>query len=293
MKKISKTLVFFGSGPVAARSLEFLSSHFSVEAVITKPKPSHHKGSAPVEELSKALGIKTLFASTKDSLDEIINRYQFDSNLGVVIDYGVIFSSKVINSFSLGIINSHFSLLPQWRGADPITFSILSGQPKTGVSLMIIEPQLDTGKLIAQKSVHIQKNETTSSLTQRLIQLSNAMLDTNLPLYISGKLKPRSQPHPDRATYSRKLVKDDGIIDWSKPAKDIEREIRAFIGWPASKSELLNRTVIITKAHVSSHKDNALSIKCGDGLYLTIDTLIAPSGKTMDAKSFINGYSVG
>lgn len=293
MKNISKTIVFFGSGPVATKSLDFLSTLFDIEAVITKPVPLHHKGIAPVESLAKKLGLRLLFAGTQNDLNEVIDKHKFHSSLGVIIDYGVIASEQVIQSFRLGIVNSHFSLLPKLRGADPITFSILSGESKTGVSLMLIENDLDTGKLLAQKSTEIQTNETTPSLTIRLIDLSNKMLEQYIPLYFEGKIKPKAQPHPDRATYSRKLTKNDSKIDWSKPADVIEREIRAFIGWPGSKAELFGKSITVTKAHVTSTKDDDLDMQCGNGLYLSIDELIAPSGKTMDSKSFINGYAVG
>ena len=290
MKNESKKIVFFGSGPVAAASLEFLVKHFSIEGIITKSVPAHHKGLAPVEELTKKLHIPVYFANTKLELDNLIDSHKFNSQLGILVDYGVIVSQKTIDSFELGIINSHFSLLPEWRGADPITFSILSGQEKTGVSLMLIEPTLDTGKLLTRKSLKISSNETAPSLTDRLVSLSNILLKQYVSEYVDGLIKPKKQPHPDRATYSRKLTKNDGIIDWEKPATQIEREIRAFQGWPRSRSTIDGKEIIITKAHVSSSKTNQLDILCGDNKYLSIDELIAPSGRTMSAKAYINGY---
>lgn len=290
MKNTSKTIVFFGSGPVAADSLAFIASHFEVETVITKAVPAHHKGVAPVEELAKQLNLPIIFASNKFELDHIIDTHRFSSHIGIIVDYGVIVSQKVIDTFELGIVNSHFSLLPQWRGADPITFSILSGQSKTGVSLMIIEPSLDTGKLITQKSIKIEPNDTTPSLTKKLITLSNQLMADYLPDYIKGEIKPKSQPHPDRATYSHKLNKSDGVIDWSKPAKQIEREVRAYYGWPGSVTTLGDKRVIIKKACVVTTPSNPLDIKCGDGQYLSIEELVAPSGRQMSAKAFINGY---
>jgi methionyl-tRNA formyltransferase len=290
---MSKTIVFFGSGPVAEASLRSLADHFEIEMVITKAVPAHHKGTAPVEELAKKLNLPLLFANSKQELDELIEKQSFKSRAGVIVDYGVIVSQKVINTFPLGIVNSHFSLLPQWRGADPITFSILSGQEKTGVSLMVIEPSLDTGKLITQKVLHIAPDDTTPSLTDKLVALSNELLIDYLPRYIDGDITPKNQPHPDRVTFSRKLTKDDSILDFKKPAAELEREIRAFSGWPKSRATLHGHDLIITKAHVSSEPKTTLDSKCGDGLYLSIDELIGPSGRKMDAKSFLNGYAAG
>lgn len=293
MKKISKTLLFFGSGPVAASSLDFLSKHFEIEAVVTKTVPSHHKTPAPVETLAKKLSLKTLFANDKNELITLFNSYTPSSRLGIVVDYGVIIPSKIIDLFPLGIINSHFSLLPQWRGADPISYSILSGQSKTGVSLMVIERGLDTGKLIAQISLPISADDTTPSLTEKLIELSNQTLKTYIPLYYDGLIKSKRQSHPDRATYSSKLRRSDGEIDSSKSAIDIEREIRAFSGWPGSHTTVMNRRVKVIKAHTSADQESSIDIKCGDGIYLVIDELIAPSGKKMNAKAFVNGYIAG
>lgn len=292
MKNTSKTILFFGSGPVAAASLESLARSFSIETVITKAVPPHHKDSAPVEELAKKLGLPTLFASTKKELDTVFSKQSFSSPVGVVVDYGVIISQFVIDQFPLGIVNSHFSLLPQWRGADPITFSLLSGQEKTGVSLMVIEPTLDTGKLITQKILQTPlSQETTPTLTDKLVALSNQLLDEYLPRYIDGEITPKNQPHPDRVTYSRKLTKADSVLDFKKPAPELEREIRAFAGWPKSRTELFGRPVIVTKAHISPSAETKLDILCGDGQYLSIDELIGPSGRKMDAKSFLNGYA--
>ena len=306
MTKKSKTIVFFGSGPVAAQSLDYLSDHFEIEAVVTKAIPDHHKGTAPVEELARAKNLPLLFANSKKELDTLIVEQKFSSQLGVIVDFGVIVSQETIDSFPLGILNSHFSLLPEWRGADPITFSVLSGQPKTGVSLMLIEPALDTGKILVQKSLPIASSTTTPSLTQELIELSNSLLGEYIPKYFDGSVKPRSQPHPDRATYSRKLTKEDGRIDWAKPAEQIEREIRAFQGWPASYTELGGKEVTITKAHAvpsdtpgtkpgevevvfEGKKVIALIVHCGSG-QLCIDELKPAGKKEMSGSAFVAGH---
>ncbi len=295
---MSKTVVFFGSGPVAAKSLDFISDHFPVEAVITKAKAPHHKEPAPVEELAKQKGLNLLFANTKAELDTLIADSRFSSPLGIIVDYGVIVSQQTIDAFELGIVNSHFSLLPQWRGADPITFSLLSGQAKTGVSIMLIEPSLDTGKLLTQKSLAIKDDVTISSLTNELIELSNQLLQDYLPRYMDGELKPHAQPHPDRATYSRKLTKQDGEIDWHKSAAELEREVRAFLGWPGSYTELAGKKVTITKARVIDEpgeagktfvKDKSLGVYCGEQA-LIIESL-KPEGKNeMSGWSFVAGH---
>jgi len=303
MQKISETVVFFGSGPVAAQSLELLAHDFEIEAVITKPKPQYHHGDFPVLLLAEKLDLKTFTPSNKKELSDLFAGQPVQSRLGIVIDYGIIINQDVIDYFPLGIVNSHFSLLPEWRGADPITFAILSGQPKTGVSLMLIDAGLDTGKLIGQKSLPIASDETTPSLTNKLIALSHEMLRMYLPEYIAGKIKPRAQPHPDRVTYSRKLTKEDGIINWDKPAEQIEREIRAFIEWPKSRTELAGKELIITKAYVVPStpvnakpgevtvvpEADAIAVAAGQGS-LWIQRLKPAGKKEMSAGEFLRGY---
>lgn len=307
MTKTSKTippsgssLVFFGSGPVAAEALTRLVKNFEVEAVVTKPKPEHHRGDFPVLDIAAKLGLKTLTVTDKKSLSELFAGRPVQSQIGVVIDFGIIITQDVIDYFPLGIVNSHFSLLPQWRGADPITFSILSGDQKTGVSLMVIDAGLDTGKLITQKVLHLAADETTPSLTKKLIVLSDELLQEYLPKYIMGDIKPHNQPHPDRVTHSRKLTKDDGLIDWNKPAQQIEREIRAFFDWPKSRTTLGDMDIIITLAHVidKSGQPGQVEIKDKQLIVFTINQALVidklkPIGKPeMSAQAFLAGYKI-
>jgi methionyl-tRNA formyltransferase len=242
------SIVFFGTGPVASASLDFIRSIYNIEAVITKPRVAGYKGDTPVENLASALNLPTYFVTKRSELDELFNNTTFESSLGLVVDFGIIMSKKVIDHFELGIVNSHFSLLPRWRGADPISYTILSGDDKAGVSLMVIDEGLDTGKLITTKSIKTNTNETTGSLTEKLISLSNGLLETYLPQYLAGEVVPRNQPHPDRATFSHKISKADSIIDWSEPADVIERKIRAYQPWPQSRTTIGSIDVIITSA---------------------------------------------
>lgn len=283
-------LIFFGSGPVAAASLAgLIKAGFGVEAVVTKPKPPHHKGEAPVLELAKDHGLAVYPASNRLELEEIFNN-SFSSPVGVVVDYGVIIPQQVIDYFPKGIVNSHFSLLPQWRGADPITFALLSGQKKTGVSLMLIEPTLDTGKLLAQAHYDISPDEDIITLTSNLIELSNKTLEQILPLYLAGQIVPTDQNPLEEPSYSRRLTKKDGVIDWSKPATQIEREIRAYLGWPKSQAEIYGQKVIITRARVAKNgEDGSLVMECSPG-WLEVEELIGPSGRKMSGADFLRGY---
>lgn len=302
------SVVFFGTGPVAAASLRLLAQDFRIEAVVTKPRPEHHRGEVPVLDAAEQLGLKVVEVVNKKMCTETVVQANFKSRLGVLIDFGIIVSQEVIDSFVLGIVNSHFSLLPQWRGADPITFSILSGQLKTGVSLMLLVEKMDEGPLLAVAEHDLSPEITTPELTQNLIQLSYFLLRDTLPKYAAGEIKSAPQEkvagvvgYSAEPSYSRKLTKEDGILDWNKPAEQLEREVRAYADWPKSRALLGGHAVIITKARAEAgegtpgelwHKDRQLGVYCGKGI-LMIDQL-KPAGKQeMAVDAFLNGYELG
>lgn len=295
MKKTSKPIVFFGSGPVAAESLRLLAQDFTIEAVITKP--------TTIQEMTAAShGAQIYAVSNKYELDDLITSIQTQSVVGVLVDFGIIVSRKVIDAFPLGIVNSHFSILPEWRGADPISFAILSGQKTTGVSLMLLVEAMDEGPLLAYSEYELNDEITTPELTNDLIQLSHTLLAEVLPKYMTAEVEAMPQSVTGRkVSYSRKLTKEDGILNWSKPAVQLEREVRAFIGWPKSRAKLGDVEVIITKAHaiptnhqeqpgkITASKDGVLMVACGEG-YLCLDELKPAGKKEMAGKAFLAGY---
>lgn len=287
---MKKSLVFFGSGAVGKATLEALiKAGFDIEAVITKPKPEYHRGDMPVLDFSSAKKFATFTPNDEAKLDGLFKTKKFKSPIGVVVDYGLIISHPIIKAFPKGLINSHFSLLPHWRGADPITFAILSGQSETGVSLMVINEKLDEGDLIAQEKLKIETDDTGPSLTNKLISLSNQLLIEKLQLFLEGKIKPFPQPKIE-PSYSRRLTKQDGAVDWNKPAAQIEKEVRAYLGWPKSQAKIFGNDVILTKVRVAEgQNDGDLVLKTGDG-WLEIKELIAPSGRTMSGADFLRGY---
>lgn len=294
--KTKPTTVFFGSGPVALKSLELLSESFTIETIITKP--------ATEEVMRRAFpDTPVQVVANRADLNQLIAQHGFVSMFGVLIDFGIIISQQVIDSFQLGIINSHFSLLPEWRGADPITFAILSGQTQTGVSLMLVTKGMDEGPLLAQTPVEIPEGATTPSLTEELISASDALIKKVLPGYINGSVTPEPQEQVSLApsttpTYSHKLTKEDGKLDWAKPAAQLEREIRAYIAWPHSYTSLAGRDVIITQAQVIDRagkpgevqtESNHLYICCGENALEILQ--LKPAGKAeMSARAFLAGY---
>lgn len=302
---MEEPIVFFGTGPVAAKSLELLAQTFDIEAVITKPRPKHHHGNVPVLESAERLGLRAIEVVNKKAVTEAMKTAEFKSRVAVLIDFGILIEQKAIDTFPLGIVNSHFSLLPQWRGADPITFSVLSGQSRTGVSLMLLVEAMDEGPLLAIGEYDLPTGITTPKLTEDLIALSYALLKDTLPKYITGEVKSASQEkvasvvgYSAEPSYSRKLTKEDGILDWSKPADQLEREVRAYLDWPKSRTIVGGHAIIITQARAEAgegtpgelwRSGRSLGVYCSKGVLML--ERIKPAGKQeMGVEAFLNGY---
>ena len=301
---MEESIVFFGTGPVAAKSLKLLTEEFRIEAVVTKPRAAHHRGEVPVLELAEQLELPVIEVSNKQEVSEKVAAANLTSRAAVLIDFGIIVEQKTIDLFPLGIVNSHFSLLPEWRGADPITFSLLSGQTQTGISLMLLVEAMDEGPLLAQTTYDIEPDTTTPELTADLIALSDITLKRVLPLYLADKIAPAAQEQAsivagEPASYSRKLTKEDGILDWNKPAVQLEREIRAYADWPKSRCVLGGHAVIVTKARAEAgegipgtvwNKDRSLGVYTTKGILML--ERVKPAGKgEMPIAAFLNGYS--
>lgn len=264
MKKISETIVFFGNEKLAT-------------------------GIPNVQPVIREAVEKAGFEIEKVVTGDLSQLGEHSSKLAVLAAYGHIIPQSVLDQFPLGVINIHPSLLPEYRGSTPIEQAILDGKETTGVSIMKLEAGMDTGPVYKQKTVHLSGDESKIELTELLQRLGAELLVEILPGIADGSLKPRKQPHPDRATYSRLLDKTDSVIDWSKPADTLAREVRAFLGWPQSRTTLGSLDVIITKAHTSD-VETELSIRCGDGKFLAIDSLKPIGKKEMPARAFLAGY---
>lgn len=292
------SIVFFGSGPVAAESLRLLANTFSIEAIITKPTTER-------EMLVACPGAPIYLVNNRTELDVLIESNTFSSSCGVLIDFGIIVSQKVIDYFKYGIINSHFSLLPELRGADPISFAILEGREKTGVSLMLLVKAMDEGPILSIGEVIIDSNDTTPRLTEKLIKRSYSLLEHSIPKYLAGEIVATdqnniSEQYSRQVSYTRKLTKADGALDWNKPADILEREIRAFVQWPKSYTSLNKIDIVITEATVIDEMNgkagnmfqpdkHSLAITTADKSLKLIR--VKPSGKAeMNIQAFLAGY---
>jgi len=297
MQSEKPSLVFFGSGPVAAESLRLLLHEFQIEAIITKI--------TTLTEMKKIVNNVPIFCvANKAELSELFVERRFISKVGVLIDFGIIVTQDVIDYFEFGIVNSHFSILPELRGADPISFALLDGRKTTGVSLMLLVQAMDEGPILTSKKLSITDTDTSIELSTKLIHLSHDLLVETLPKYLAMQIKPESQDtKTTEPTYTRKLTKQDGVIDWNKDALTLEREIKAYIEWPKSRTRLGSVDVVITKAYCvpSNTPDskpgdikiipeiNLLSVETKNGC-LYIEKLKPVGKKEMDSQAFLAGY---
>lgn len=292
--------VFFGSGPVAVESFKTLRTIFNFKYVVTKSTTAHFfKPLITDEEL--------VLADKKSDVDVFTATNISGKNIGILIDFGVIISAQSIDAFSHGIVNSHFSLLPKLRGADPITYAILEGHSETGVSLMAVDPGMDTGDILAQSIIELPSDIYISELTDSLIDMSNNMLEQIIPEYINGSvtLVPQDSFSVE-ATYADKTTKADGKLSDHDTAKTIDRKVRAYAGWPGTRMTLGDIPVTIEKGiildpYTESEKHMLSKAKLEDGAKVLVIhtpkgsyaiTQLKPDGKkSMTAEGFLAGYS--
>lgn len=300
----TKRLVFFGTDEFSLPCLQALiSGGYQVLAIVTKPDSPKNRGlhlnSPPIKDMAVKSNIKVL---QPDNLAEITPELKnFEAHAGILVSYGKLIPQSVIDIFPDGIINVHPSLLPIYRGPSPIESAILNGDKETGVSLMRLTAGMDEGPVYAQQAIKLDGTETKIQLYEKLSRIGADMLLQYLPDILSGALKPVSQNNQN-ATYSQLIKKADGIIDWHKPATTIIREIRAYAGWPQSRTTIMGKEVIITKAHSVPSKPESikpglietladiglLMIYASDG-YICVDKL-KPAGKSeMTATEFLRG----
>lgn len=299
MKNTSKTLLFFGNErlstgfvPDGAPTLQALVDNgYLIKAVIAHNNQtnSRAKRELEIETTAKKHGIPVLLPENPVDIANDLAKFQADA--AVLVAYGRIIPQPVIDMFPLGIINIHPSLLPRYRGPTPIEQAIREGAKTTGVSLMKLGAGMDNGPVYAQQTVSLTNHETKHGLTSRLQKAGRDLLIQHLPAILNGSLTPQAQDN-SQATYTSLLAKQDGMLDLTKPADMLEREVRAFGAWPKSRLKLNGATIIVTKTKVARNKtDGGLIVECGKGTFLEIEELIAPNGKKMSGAAYLRGHA--
>jgi methionyl-tRNA formyltransferase len=294
-------IVFMGSPDFAVSPLEALARYYSIVGVITQPDRPSGRGQAlvapAVKKAALRLDIPTM-QPEKLLLPEVMTQLQaWNPDLIVVAAFGQILRPALLDMPRYGCINIHGSLLPRGRGAAPIQASILAGETETGITIMKMDPGLDTGPIISQRSLLIAPDDTSGSLFEKMATLGADLLLEILPHYLLGKLVLRPQINED-ATYAPLLKKEDGLMNFNHPARELERRVRAFDPWPGTwfvwndiQIKILRARVSYEKSPGAGHRiiiDGSPAIGVSDGI-LILDE-IQPAGKNrIPGKAFLSG----
>jgi methionyl-tRNA formyltransferase len=233
-------IVFAGTPEFSVPALDALhGAGHAIAAVYTQPDRPAGRGRAvaasPVKQRALALGLAVEQPQTLKAPDSVARLAKYDADVMVVVAYGLILPQAVLDLPRLGCLNIHASLLPRWRGAAPIQRAILAGDTRTGITIMKMEAGLDTGPMLLARPVDIGPGESAGSLHDRLAVLGAEAIVTALDEWSAGRITAVEQP-TDGVTYAAKIRKEEGRIDWARPAVEIARQVRAFNPWPVAET---------------------------------------------------------
>ncbi len=280
-------IVFFGTSDIGLPILEDLIANHQVLAVVTSPdKPVGRKQEltpTPIAELAKQHKIQILKPKkVRDNPDflselaEIVDSRYID--IFIVVSYGKILPAELLELPPLKTINVHFSVLPKYRGAAPVQFALLNGETTTGTSIFILDAEVDHGPILATKNLAIDDDDTNTTLQTKLAELSSTLLLETLPKYADGSLTPVQQDH-SQATFTKLISKEDGLVDWSKPAQEIYNQFRAYQPWPGIYTTWQDKKLKIIDCKLSKDKTT-----------LELITVQLEGKNPTSMKDFLNGY---
>ncbi len=294
-------IIFMGSPKFANPSLDALRTNYDVCAVFTQPDRPAGRGQAmrqsAVKDLALAHNIPIIQPESMRDEDAQIEISRLEPDLIVVAAYGQILPAAILELPVHGSINVHASLLPRWRGAAPVRAAMLAGDPETGVTIMKMDPGLDTGPILTQRSIPIGSEETGGELERKLAVLGADLLLDTIPGYISGEIKPSPQDD-SAATYAPMLRKKDGHLDPSLAADRLARQVSAFEPWPTTYFFWEDLRIVVRSARAHSAEQGIFgdvfeieglpAITAGSGSLIL--ERIQPAGKReMSASDFLNG----
>ena len=296
--------IFIGTPEFALPALQALArdTDFSIKAVITQPDMPSGRHLAPTPPPVKELALKLKYQvwQPQKIVQVLDNLRAAEPDVIVVAAYAQIIPEEVLQLPKYGCINIHPSLLPKYRGAAPVQAAILNGDEQSGVTIMLLDKTLDTGPILARQTINIEAGETTLALSAKLAELGAKMLDTTIKKYIKGQIKPLPQDS-SQASYVKMFEKKDGLIDWTRPAAAIERQIRALAHWPSAWTWLKGRQLKILEVDdaplaINTYKpgktfiyNKGLAVQCGTDALL-IKRLKLEGKNAVTGQAFIHGY---
>jgi methionyl-tRNA formyltransferase len=292
-------LAFMGSPDFAVPALRALhaAGHEIVAVYCQPPRPAGRGQTVrrcPVQVEADVLGVPVHTPSRLRAVPEEWEAFRsLQLDAAVVAAYGLILPPQMLAAPRRGCLNIHASLLPRWRGAAPIHAAILAGDSETGITIMQMDAGLDTGPMLLQDTVPILPATTTATLHDSLAALGARLILTAL----ASPLEAVPQPATG-ATYAPKLSRDDGRIDWTRPAANLERQVRAFDPWPGTFSTIDGAVLKILAADVAGGQgapgvvlDDHLLVACGDGA-LRLTRVQLAGRPAMDAAAFLRGHRI-
>ena len=300
-------IVFAGTPEFSVAALDALhAAGHSIVAVYTQPDRPAGRGrtlnASPVKRRAIELGLPVEQPATLKSPESAAGLKSHDPGLMVVVAYGLILPQSILDVPRLGCLNIHASLLPRWRGAAPIQRAILAGDTRTGVTIMKMDAGLDTGPMLLVRPIDIGSRENAGSLHDRLAALGAEAIVTAIDSWAAGSVVPVAQP-PDGATYAAKIRKEEAVIDWSRAAGEIARQVRAFNPWPIAETRWQGQQLRIWEAEPCSDGTTAvpgtvveaangrLAVAAGSGS-LEVHRLQLAGRNATSAAEFLNAHHV-
>lgn len=296
-------IAFMGSPEIAVPALKALAAHYDVVGVVTQPDREAGRGKKivmpAVKEAALALNIPVIQPERMKVPGTIEQLQEWAPDLIVVMAFGQILRKNVLELPRLGCLNAHASLLPRWRGASPIQAAILNGDTVSGVTIMKMDPGIDTGPMLKARELPIEPYDTTVTLSAKMADLAAELLVEVIPDYAAGTLLPQPQPE-EGACYTGMISKADGLLDFSQSAEMLVCKVHAYNPWPCAMFEIDGETFKVYEAHAVYNNEGLLpgtrtvvkgmpAIAASDGL-LVLDELQAPGKKAMPGKAFLAGY---
>jgi methionyl-tRNA formyltransferase len=299
-------IVFFGTPAFAVPSLQaLLDGPDTVVGVVCQPDRPAGRGqrlqAPPVKQLAEQHQL-SLAQPLKLKSGEFPEQLQaWSPDLAVVAAYGRILPTAILETPRLGCINVHASLLPRYRGAAPIQWAVLNGDDETGVTIMRMNERMDEGDILLQRATPIGVEETYGALQERLAEIGAGALQDALDALAAGNLPATPQDHA-AATLAPLIRKEQGAIDWSRPAREIARAVRGFSPWPSAYTTLRGKLLKLHRAHAIDETaraapgsvvgaDQSVRVATGAGV-LAIEELQLEGRKALDAATFARGGGV-
>src|SRR5471032_88696 len=298
-------IAFLGTSEFAVPALQALvDAGHDVAAVYTRaPKPAGRgqlERKTPVHALADTLGLAVRTPRTLKNDAEAEAFRALDLDAAVVVSYGHILTKAFLDAPVLGCVNIHGSLLPRWRGAAPIHRAILAGDAETGVTTMLMDEGLDTGPMLLAERTPISAADTAETVHDRLAALGATLIVSTLDGLVRKSIDPTVQPQ-EGVTYAQKLGKEEGVLDWRRPAGELERKVRAFHPWPGTSFELNGERIKVLEAGLALaagapgtlaiSRDGFPVVACGSG-GLKLLKLQRPGKSAVAAVVFLRGFDL-